>query len=164
MPGAGKAGRSTLGPPLITTFEISNQFDDEGDAQSLLYEPPAKPLRYRRTMRYIFDWDGEPRALDAFVQEVLVDRISQAAHQDPAPLWDGTAFILDYGMKSGALDLEKEQILSYYRTLKNPGFTINKLSLQTRLYIFGEGADVDVFVKDIVNPAIQTSEVVRAEA
>lgn len=146
---------------MTTTFEISNQFDTEGDAQSLLYEPPARPLRFRRTMRYIFDFDGDPRALKAFVQEVLVDPISQAAHQDPGPLWDGTAFILDYGMKSGVLDLEKEQILSYYRTLKNPAFTINKLSLQTRLYVFGEGAEADMFVKDIVNPAIQASEVVR---
>jgi hypothetical protein len=65
-------------------------------------------------------------------------------------------------MKGGALDLEKEQILSYYRTLRDPAFTLNKLVLRTRLYVFGQGADVKVFVKDIVNPAIQNSEVVHA--
>lgn len=149
---------------MTTTFEISNQFDTEGDAQSLLYEPPATPLRFRRTMRYLFDFDGDPGALEAFVREVLVDRISQAVHRDPGPLWDGTSFILDYGMKDGVLDLEKEQILSYYRVLRNPAFTINKLSLQTRLYVFGDGADADTFVKDIVNPAIQASAVIRAGA
>ncbi len=147
---------------LTTTYEISNKFDTEGDAQSLLYEPPASPLRFRKTMRYIFDCEGDAKALDAFVHEVLVDRISQTAHQDAKPLWDGTAFILDYGMKGGALDLEKEAILGYYRTLKAPAFKLNKLTLKTRIYVFGEGADSDVFVKDIVNPAIQNSELIHA--
>ncbi len=149
-------------PALTTTYEIAGKFDTEGDAQSLLYEPPATPLRYRKTMRYIFDYEGDAKALDSFVHEVLVDGISQTAHQEAKPLWDGTAFILDYGMKGGALDLEKEQILSYYRTLRDPAFTLKKLVLKTRLYVFGEGADVEVFVKDIVNPAIQNSEVVHA--
>jgi hypothetical protein len=147
---------------LTTTYEITNKFDTEGDAQSLLYEPPAKPLRYRRTMRYRFDYEGDPEALDTFVREVLVDRISQSAHRDAKPLFDGSAFILDYGMKGAALDLEKEQILNYYRTLKNPAFTLNKLTLRTRIYVFGEGADAAVFVKDMVNPAIQNSEIVHA--
>jgi hypothetical protein len=146
---------------LTTTYEISNKFDTEGDAQSLLYEPPTKPLRYRKTMRYLFDYEGDGKALDAFVHEVLVDRISQSSQQDAPPLWKGTAFILDYGMKGGALDLEKEAILSYYRKLPKPGFTLNKLTLKTRIYVFGEGADPETFVRDIVNPAIQNSEVVN---
>lgn len=149
---------------MTTTYEIANKFDTEGDAQSLLYEPPAQPLRYRKTMRYLFDYEGDAKALDAFVHEVLVDRISQTSHQDAKPLWNGTAFILDYGMKGGALDLEKEAILSYYRKLPSPAFKLNKLTLKTRVYVFGEGADADVFVKDIVNPAIQNAEVVRAAA
>ena len=152
----------TLRLALTTTYEITNKFDTEGDAQSLLYEPPAKPLRYRKSMRYIFDYEGDASALDAFVHEVLVDRISQTSQQDAKPLWDGTAFILDYGMKGGALDLEKEAILGYYRTLKSPTFKLNKLTLKTRIYVFGEGADADVFVKDIVNPAIQNSELIHA--
>lgn len=149
---------------MTTTYEITNTFDTEGDAQSLLYEPPASPLSYRKTMRYIFDFEGDAKALDAFVHDVLVDRISQTAHQDANPLWDGTAFILDYGMKGGALDLEKEAILGYYRTLQAPAFKLNKLTLKTRIYVFGEDADAEMFVKDMVNPAIQNSEVVRAAA
>ena len=147
---------------MTTTYEITSRFDTEGDAQSLLYAPPAKPLRFRKTMRYLFDYEGDAAALDAFVHEALVDKISQTSHQDAAPLWDGTAFILDYGMKGGALDLEKEAILNYYRTLTAPGFTLNKLALKTRIYVFGEGADPAVFVRDIVNPAIQNSELVQA--
>ena len=80
---------------LTTIYEITSRFDTEGDAQSLLYAPPPKPLRFRKTMRYLFDYEGDAAALDAFVHEVLVDRISQEAHQDKGPLWTGTSFILD---------------------------------------------------------------------
>lgn len=147
---------------MTTIYEITNIFDTEGDAQTLLYAPPAKPLRFRKTMRYVFDYEGDAAALEAFVHEVLVDRISQKSHKDNEPLWSGTAFILDYGMKGGALDLEKEAILSYYRKLENPGFQLGKLALRTRIYVFGQGADEAVFVRDIVNPAIQNSEVLKA--
>lgn len=149
-------------PVLTTSYEITSRFDTEGDAQTLLYAPPPQPLRFRKTMRYLFEYEGDAKALDAFVHEVLVDRISQEAQQDKGPLWTGTAFILDYGMKGAALDLEKEAILNYYRTLKEPGFKLNKISLKTRIYVFGDGADPAVFVRDIVNPAIQNSEVISA--
>lgn len=147
---------------LTTIYEITNSFDTEGDAQSLLYAPPPEPLRFRKTMRYIFEFEGDAAALETFVREVLVDRISQQAHRDQGPLWDGTAFILDYGMKGGALDLEKEAIMNYYRTLSEPGFELKKLALKTRIYVFGERADPAVFERDIVNPAIQNAEVLRA--
>jgi len=147
---------------VTKTYEITGKFETEGNAASLLYAPPARPLRFRKTMRYHFDYEGSEQALDTFVHDVLVDRVSQVSHTDNKPLWDGTAFILDYGMKGGALDLEKEAILSYYRTLKEPAFSLGKLVLKTRIYVFGEGADPTVFVRDIVNPAIQNSEVLRA--
>jgi hypothetical protein len=146
---------------LIKTYEIAGKFETEGNAQSLLYAPPAKPLTFRKTMRYVFDYEGSEPELDAFVTRVLVDPISQDEHHDGAPLWK-SSFILDYGMKGGALDLEKEQILSYYRTLKNPAFTIHKLTLKTRIYVFGEGVESAQFVRDIVNPAIHTHEVLQA--
>jgi hypothetical protein len=148
---------------LTKTYEITGKFETEGNAQSLLYAPPPKPLTFRKTMRYVFDYEGNEAELDAFVSKVLVDAISQEEHHDGAPLWK-SAFILDYGMKGGALDLEKEQILSYYRTLKSPAFKVNKLTLKTRIYVFGEGAQPALFVRDIVNPAIHTHEVLGAAA
>jgi hypothetical protein len=147
---------------LTKTYEIAGRFETEGNAQSLLYAPPPRPLTFRKTMRYVFDYDGSEEALDAFVSTVLVDAISQEEHHDGAPLWPNAAFILDYGMKGGALDLEKEMILNYYRTLKEPGFTLRKLNLKTRVYVFGEGAEPSLFVRDIVNPAIHTHEVLKA--
>jgi len=147
---------------LTKTYEIAGKFETEGSAQVLLYAPPPRPLTFRKTMRYHFDYEGSETALDAFVSTVLVDPISQEDHHDGEPLWPNATFILDYGMKGGALDLEKEQILSYYQTLKNPVFTIHKLTLKTRLYVFGEGAEPSQFVRDIVNPAIHTHEVLKA--
>jgi hypothetical protein len=147
---------------LTKTYEIAGRFETEGNAQSLLYAPPPRPLTFRKTMRYVFDYEGSEAALDAFVSKVLVDPISQEEHHDGAPLWPNPAFILDYGMKGGALDLEKEMILNYYRTLEALAFTLKKLTLKTRLYVFGEGAEPRVFVRDIVNPAIHTHEVLQA--
>jgi hypothetical protein len=147
---------------LTKTYEIAGRFETEGNAQSLLYAPPPRPLTFRRTMRYLFDYEGSEAALDAFVSKALVDGISQEEHHDGAPLWPQASFILDYGMKGGALDLEKEMILSYYRTLKGPGFVLKKLTLKTRIYVFGGGAEPATFVRDIVNPAIHTHEVLKA--
>jgi hypothetical protein len=149
---------------MTKTYEITGKFESEGNAQSLLYAPPAHPLTFRRTTRYLFEYDGNEAALDAFVQKVLVDGISQEFHSDGLPLWDNSAFILDYGMKGGALDLEKETILNYYRKLAEPGFELKRLTLKTRIYVFGEGADSSVFVRDIVNPAIHTWEIVLKTA
>ena len=148
---------------MTKTYEITGRFETEGNAQSLLYVPPARPLTYRKSMRYLFDYEGSEAALDSFVTKVLVDPISQEEHHDGAPLWK-SAFILDYGMKGGALDLEKEMILNYYRTLQSPEFTLKKLTLKTRIYVFGEGAEPALFVRDIVNPAIHTHEVLQAAA
>ena len=124
---------------MTKTYEIAGRFEAEGNAQSLLYAPPPQPLTFRKTMRYVFDFEGSEAALDAFVSRVLVDAISQEEHHDGAPLWPHAAFILDYGMKGGALDLEKEAILNYYRTVREPGFDLKKLILKTRIYVFGDG-------------------------
>ena len=38
----------------------------------------------------------------------------------------------------------------------------DKLTLRKRVYVFGEGADPAPFVRDVVNPAIHTHEVLKA--
>jgi hypothetical protein len=60
--------------------------------------------------------------------------------------------------------LEKEMILNYFRSMSSPGFEITRLTLRTRIYVFGEGAEPAQFVRDIVNPAIHTHEVLKAAA
>ena len=147
---------------MTTTFEITGKFDTESDCHKLLYNPLTKPLKYRETQCYKMDFEGDAEAMKAFVHKVLFDPISQDAHEGGELLFPRAAFVLEYGMKGAALDLEKEMILNYYRTLTNPGFTLTKLTLRKRIYVFGKGAEPEQFVRDVVNPAIHTHEVLRA--
>ena len=155
---------SILSPslPVTQVFEILGKFDTDSDCHKLLYAPHPLPLKYREGRVYKIEFEGDEAALNAFVQKVLVDPISQEARTGGAPAFEKAAFVLEYGMKGAALDLEKEMILSYYRGMANPGFEIKKLTLRTRIYVFGEGAEPQQFVRDIVNPAIHTHEVLKA--
>ena len=144
------------------TFEITGKFDRESSCNKLLYAPLDKPLTYREQQCYRIDYEGDDAALTAFVQSVLLDPISQDLHIGGALSWPKAAFVLEYGMKSAALDLEKETILGYYRTLADPGFSFTKLTLRKRIYVFGKGADPAPFVRDVVNPAIHTHQVLGA--
>lgn len=148
---------------MTRSFEIIGKFDCESDCQHLLYVPPPGKPTYRQTRLYVIDFDGDADGLEAFVQEVLLDPISQELRGGDSPAFDGHAFVLEYGMKGGALDLEKEAILAYYRALERPGFVIQRLTLRTRIYVFGTLAQPALFVRDICNPAIHTWEV-RAAA
>jgi hypothetical protein len=143
-------------------FEIIGKFDRESDCQKLLYAPLPQRLTYRETTVYRVDYEGDEAALKAFVTKVLLDPISQELRDGATPAFDKAAFVLEYGMKGGALDLEKEMILSYYRSLQEPGFDLKKLVLRKRVYVFGEGANATPFVRDICNPAIHTWEVKQA--
>ena len=146
---------------LTSTFEILGKFDTESDSQKLLYAPLSKPLTYRETQCYRLDFEGESAAASAFVGQVLLDPISQELKEGGAPLFPTAAFVLEYGMKGGALDLEKETILGYYRAQPEPGFELSKLTLRKRVYVFGAGADPAPFIRDVCNPAIHTWEVLK---
>lgn len=147
---------------MTKIFEILGKFDTEGDCHKLLYAPHPLPLKYREGRLYKMDFEGDERALDAFVERVLIDPISQESRTGGQPAFEKASFVLEYGMKGAALDLEKEMILNYYRNTPNPGFELAKLTLRTRIYVFGEGAESAQFVRDIVNPAIHTHEVLKA--
>ena len=147
---------------MTQAFEILGKFDHESDCQKLLYAPLTQKLTFRDSNVYRVDYEGDSAALEAFVSQVLLDPISQEMRDATTPAFEKAAFVLDYGMKGGALDLEKETILGYFRSLSNPGFTITKLTLRKRIYVFGENAPDAPFVRDICNPAIHTWEVKRA--
>ncbi|MBX7208998.1 MAG: hypothetical protein K1X78_11830 [Verrucomicrobiaceae bacterium] len=147
---------------MNTIFEILGKFDHESDCQKLLYAPLAKPLKYRETQCYRAEYEGDNAAALDFVKRVLLDPISQEMRDDGAPAFPKAAFILEYGMKGGALDLEKETILGYYRALESPGFDLKKLTLRKRIYVFGDDADPAPFIRDVCNPAIHTWEVLTS--
>jgi hypothetical protein len=141
------------------TCEVARKNQHFADADALLYTPIKADLRYKQSRVYHFDYEGDQEALRGFVKEVLVDEVSQELHETGAPLEQDAMFHLDYGMKPGALDLEKEAIMQYYRSRSGEGnaFQLKKLEISQRVSIFGNGdknALVTKFVKDIVNPAV----------
>lgn len=144
---------------MTATFEILGKFDTEANCHKVLYAPVEHPWTFRETQVYQIDYDGDTDALRAFVSQVLLDPISQELKNGDEKAFPEAAFVLEYGMKGGALDLEKETILNYYRSIPEKTFDLQKLTLRKRVHVFGEGADSEPFVRDICNPAIHTWEV-----
>ena len=146
--------------------EVIGRFDPAGDANALLYTPLGDKLTARHTRRYLVDYEGDETAVTAFLTKVLADPVSHELRTGDAPALTGYAFFLDYGMKAGALDHEKETILSHHHsTAAGASFTITSLKIQQRVYLFGESgafAHADRFVRDIVNPAVHTWQVTAA--
>ncbi len=146
------------------TFEISDRFIEAGDANELLYEPLGGDLTFRRTRRYEIDFEGEENNLVSFVEKTLRDPISQDLKKGEDSAFTAFAFVLEYGMKPGALDLEKEAILSYYRGIENLGFELKELNIRQRIYLFGNSGDEsDRFIRDICNYAIHNWSVILGE-
>ncbi len=144
--------------------EVTGKYDHAGDASRLLYTPLETPHTCRHTRRYTVEFEGPEERVVAFLRSVLVDDVSQELHVSAQPALNGHTFILDYGFKPGALDLEKETIEAYYRGVPEPGFTLKKLKITQRLYIYagGPAAAPERFVKDIVNPAVHSHRVLVA--
>lgn len=140
------------------TAEVSTRRAQPKSCQGLLYAPLSEPLSYLQTQRYVLEHTGSDEALTAFIRKVLVDDVCQDLHLNTEPLHPDCRFYLDYGMKPGALDLEKETILNYHREVATGELEIQSLKIFKRLYIFGESESVDSapFVRDVVNPAIHT--------
>ncbi len=144
-------------------FEISDRYIEPGDANELLYEPLEGGVTYRSTRRYEVEFDGEKMALEAFVKKTLFDPISQEFHEGEDSAFEDYSFVLEFGMKPGALDLEKEAILTYYRGIKNLGFELKSLTIRQRIYLFGAKLeDPDRFIRDICNAAIHNWSVITA--
>lgn len=145
--------------------EVLGRYDHAADASKLLYAPLNQALTYRETRRYTVDFEGSDAECETFLGKVLSDGTSHELHLGEAPAIGGSSFVLDYGMKPGALDLEKETIVSYFNKLENPGFKLNSLKIQRRVYLFGAKPDEakflsERFVRDIVNPAVHHFEVI----
>ena len=155
-------------------FEIVGSFASSSDAEELVYAPLGVDLTSRSTRHYVLETSqgDDSLAVREFVDEVLFDEVSQDLHVGREPALDGFLFFVDYGMKKGALDLEKESIIRYYQSLKSPGFTLEDLTITTRIYLFqagagsieegGEKATAQRIVRDVCNPAIHTWELTYA--
>lgn len=148
---------------MAQSFEILNRFAPDKSVNSLLYTPVTSSLRCRETRVYEVEAEGPADKVEAFVRDVLADPVSDQVSASGQPVVGSYRYFVDVWMKAGVLDLEKDMILQFYRELKNPGFTLTRLRLVRRLYLVGETEDIspERITKDVVNPAIQTSRVVR---
>lgn len=104
--------------------------------------------------------------LEAFARRTLFDSLSQQfcvlEAEEPKSSED-CVFVLDYGMKPGALDLEKQAILQS-KAAQEVG--LKNLIITQRLYFSGEQAaqvGSEPFVRDIVNPAIHQHQLHKRE-
>jgi hypothetical protein len=149
---------------MILEAEVVGRFDHQRDANTLVYAPLPSPCQARSTRRYTLEYEGSESAARAFVERTLVEPTSQQVSFGAAPALPATTYILDYGFKPGALDLEKETITNYFRMLPSPEFKLLKLTITQRWYIDTAGAAIPAerFVKDIVNPAVHRHQVTTA--
>lgn len=141
------------------TFEVFSRFQSATDANKLLYTPIADELTYNHTRLYTAECEGDIDAARAYLRSVLVEPISQKVQEDGTPALDGELFCISYGIKKGALDLEKEAILTNYRGRKGLPFTLEALTITQKVYIFGKGDKAALsarFCNDVCNPAIHT--------
>jgi hypothetical protein len=149
---------------MPSKIEITNRFAHPEDANKLLYTPRPRRISFRRSKVYYCAVDGDAVAFQAWMRRVLLDEVSQDLHAGDAPALDGAGAILEYGMKPGALDHEREMILEEYHREGDDklGFRLTDLKLRTRIYLTAEdGQPVDPapFIKDIINPAVHTHSV-----
>jgi len=144
------------------TFEIRSLEEEAASASKLLYVPPSEDFTYRSTRVYHLEFEGTEEQAEDLIRATLLDPITQVLHVGESPALSGHVFHLDYGMKTSALDLEKEAILANWREMAPEGFEARKLLVRTRIYLFPAGdskPNAEDYLRDIVNPAIHTWEV-----
>ena len=92
-----------------------------------------------------------------------MDSYAEDVHFTGSPAIGDYAFFIDYSMKPGALDLEKEAILESYRGARERSIEIASLRITRRIYVFADGAlSPDRFIRDICNSAIHVWSVTEA--
>jgi hypothetical protein len=129
--------------------------DEPSECSALLYAPLAEQATFRQSRIYRFDFQGDGASLKEFAHRTLVDDNVQQLSDSGVPALAGHDFLLDIGMKPGALDNEKEAIMEFYRSLPEPGFVLEDLRISRRYYVTGS-RQVDTFVRDMCNPAIHS--------
>jgi len=150
-------------PSKNYSAEIVSRFAPAKPAAGLVYAPIGEGVEYRETRVYDLTFEGDSEAVEKFVREVLSDEHAQDAHfsegGSPTPAIKDATYFVDVSMKRNVLDLEKEYLLKYYRSLKDPGFSLEDLVIKRRIYIFGDAAILPAsqLERDLVNPVIQES-------
>ena len=143
------------------SVEVVGKFGSKEDANKLLYAPLSTQATFRKSRVYRLEFDGGDDLARAFVHKCLVDQYADDVTFDQKSYFDEYEFYIDYGMKPGALDLEKEAIISSQKGDDNSNFNLIKLELLQRVYVFSSSeVSSDPFVRDVCNPAIHVWSVI----
>ena len=147
----------------VLTAEVISTFDGKGDADKLVYAPLGENATYQKTRVYSIEYSGKVADAEQFVKRTLVDGYAEEISFGCEPFLSGFAFFIDYGMKPGALDLEREAILESHRGVKEKSMEILSLKLTQRIYIFSDsGVAPERFIRDVCNSAIHVWSVTDA--
>jgi hypothetical protein len=139
----------------VKSYEIVSLGPEWAAGSTLLFAPIEGSGEVLETRAYQFTYRGEEGALDDFVDEVLLDPITQGLGQAV----EGAQGWIDICMRAGVLDLEKEAILERARRHPADDLEILGLTLWRRVYYRRSVVGAAPYVKDLANPAIHRWEV-----
>lgn len=140
--------------------EVINRFEESVPARELVFSPVPDDVTVMTTRVYEVTGRGSRDELEAFVEDVLVDPVSQEYEilgNEADSALDEYEQRLDVWLKSTVLDLEEDYLLQYCDEHRDStGFVVEDLRLLTRHYLEGAGDEVvDAIVRDLANPVIQ---------
>lgn len=141
--------------------EVVDRFEDPRPAREYVYSPVPEECELRETRVYRIEGPEDRERLNEFVEDVLVDEVSQDWELGEArdtTYRDDYDSIIDVVLKPDVLDLEEEYLIDYCENHRDEsGFEVSEISIVTRYYLDCEGTDPDVvetIVRDLVNPVI----------
>lgn len=151
------------------TVEVTDKFDEPVACSDRVYSDVDDRCVLRENRVYNVSGSGTRDDFKDFVEDVLVDDVSQEWE-----ILDGeTALRTDYDqlidvwLKSDVLDLEEDYLLDYcddHREILD--FEVEDIQIRTRYYVTLNGVSVEIIetlIRDLTNPVIhEWSDFARA--
>jgi phosphoribosylformylglycinamidine (FGAM) synthase PurS component len=149
--------------------EVIDRFEERIPARELVYSSIPEDCTVRETRVYEIAGSGSRSQLEDFVDEVLVDPVSQEREflegENDSTRTDFD-HRLDLWLKDSVLDLEEEYLLEYCDDHRDSEtFRVDDIRIMTRYYVYNVESDdvIETLVRDVANPVIHDWSV-RAHA
>ncbi|MFB6344436.1 MAG: hypothetical protein ABEK50_01500 [bacterium] len=146
---------------VTQSIEVIDRFDDPRPAREYVYSPVPEDCEIRETRVYKIEGTSSRDELSAFVEDVLVDDVSQrwslleSGQQGGLEDYDT---VVDCALKENVLDLEEEYLIDYCENhLEEIDVDLDDITIVTRYYLRTDGRNgdvVDTVIRDLVNPVI----------
>ncbi len=138
--------------------EVVDRLEEAIPCRELVYSAIPEDCTLRESRVYEIIGSGSRDQLESFVDDVLVDSVSQDRE-----FLDGetdsvrTDFDhrLELWLKDNVLDLEEEYLLEYCENHREI-FSVDEIRIMTRYYVYNVDSDdvVETLVRDVANPVI----------